>query len=69
MFLDYWMIVTLIIVFGYALYDMYHRGYRIAYVEGGIYAHLQTMSILKEVLTKEELDRLRDALIEMGDKK
>ena len=47
---------------------MYHRGYRIAYVEGGIYAHLQTMSILKEVLTKDELNRLRDALIEMGDK-
>lgn len=69
MFLEYWMIVTLMIVFGYALYDMYHRGYNVAYVEGGIYAHLQTMSILKTVLTKDELERLREALIAMGDKK
>lgn len=68
MFLEYWMIVILLCVFGYAMYDMYHRGYRIAYVEGGIYAHLQTMSILKTVLSEDELDRLRDALIKMGEK-
>jgi hypothetical protein len=61
------MIVVLICVFGYALYDMYHRGYKIAYVEGGIYAHLSTMDILKKVLTKEELERVREALIKMGD--
>ncbi len=68
MFLEYWMIAILLCVFGYAMYDMYHRGYRIAYVEGGIYAHLQTMSILKTVLSEDELERLRDALIKMGEK-
>ena len=67
MYLDYWMIVVLLCVFGYAMYDMYHRGYKTAYVEGGIYAHLSTMEILKKVLTKEELERVREALIKMGD--
>lgn len=65
MFLEYWMIAVLIAVFGYALYDMYHRGYRVAYVEGGIFAHMKTMEIIRTVLSKEELERVRNALIEM----
>lgn len=66
MFLEYWMIIVLLCVFGYALYDMYHRGYKVAYVEGGLYGHVSTMQVLQEVLSKEEMERLRDAIIAKG---
>ena len=63
MFLETWMIIVLLSVFAYALRDMYMQGYRRAYVEGGVYAHAMTMAILQSVLTKEELERVSNAII------
>lgn len=66
MYLDYWMIGVLIGVFGYALYDMYQRGYRKAYVSGGLYGHISTMEVVKSVISKEDLEKVREALIARG---
>ena len=66
MFLEYWMIFALFVLFAWAMHDMYKFGYRRAYVEGGIYAHVMTMTVLQNVLTKEELERVSNAIIEKG---
>ena len=64
MFLEYWMIVVLLTVFALGMYHLYKIGYHTAYVTGGLYGHNETMKIVKEVVSKEDMEKIRKYIIE-----
>ena len=63
MVLETWMIVLIILVWGYSLYDMYKRGFNYGYIEGGVYSHIYTMKVMTELVGKAEADAVQKSII------
>lgn len=67
MFLEIWMIVLVVIVFGIALLHLYHSGYNDGYkrghVEGGVFTFQWIMSTAGDHLGKDGRDKLSEAII------
>lgn len=66
--LELWMIVVLLLVFGYALYDMYHRGFGRGFLEGGLYSYAFTMKAVRKVANKEQLDTIEQYMKDQSER-
>lgn len=68
MFLEMWMVIVMIIIFGIALHHLYRSGYNDGYqrghVEGGVFTYKWIMDSIKQSLGRDVHDKLATSIIQ-----